>query len=211
MLGLHMNPFQVRVAIALRLGSNVSQPYRCKCGAQADRGGQHALSCKNSSSRHTRHAMLNGIVQRALRSAHIPSILEPPGLSRTDGKRPDGMSLIPWKRGRSLVWDATCVHRLAASYAQAARGPGATVADQAERRKEDKYRALARDYIFKPIAVETLGGFGKQTWNFTHALGNALGAITQDKRETAFLRQRINIATQIGNAAVLAESFNLAI
>jgi hypothetical protein len=27
-------------------------------------------------------------------------------------ERPDGVTLIPWKRGRTLVWDVTCVDTL---------------------------------------------------------------------------------------------------
>ena len=29
-------------------------------------------------------------------------------LARSDGKRPDGVTMLPWKSGRPLVWDATC-------------------------------------------------------------------------------------------------------
>src|SRR6218665_2935563 len=43
-------------------------------------------------------------------------IKEPPGLLRSDGKRPDGLTLIPWQAGRSLIWDATVIDTLAASY-----------------------------------------------------------------------------------------------
>lgn len=47
------------------------------------------------------------IVQGALFRAGIPSSKEPPGLCLTDGeKRPDGMTLIPWRTDRCLVWDA---------------------------------------------------------------------------------------------------------
>ena len=208
-LGLHLDHFQLRIATALRLGSNVSQPYQCKCGVMADARGMHALSCGSSSSRHVRHSLLNGVVQRALRAAHMPSILEPAGLSRDDGKRPDGLTLVPWKRGRSLIWDATCVHRLSASYTAAARQEGAAVANIAEKRKTDKYTSLAGDYYFQPVAIETLGGIGKYTWAFTQDLGQSISMETQDKREASFLRQRLNIAVQIGNAAVLAESMRL--
>ncbi|KAI8439266.1 hypothetical protein MSG28_013103 [Choristoneura fumiferana] len=45
-----------------------------------------------------------------------PVLLEPSGIARADGKRPDGMSLIPWKLGRVLVWGATCVDTLAPSH-----------------------------------------------------------------------------------------------
>ena len=32
--------------------------------------------------------------------------------SRPDGKRPDGMSLTPWERGKSLSWDVTVLDSL---------------------------------------------------------------------------------------------------
>ena len=43
--------------------------------------------------RHFRHAALNDIIHRALSSAipKIPSRLEPSGVYRADGKRPDGI------------------------------------------------------------------------------------------------------------------------
>ena len=31
----------------------------------------------------------------------------PSGLYPSDGRRPDGMSVVPWTRGKLLVWDAT--------------------------------------------------------------------------------------------------------
>ena len=36
----------------------------------------------------------------------LPSRLEPSGIYRSDGKRPDGITLVPWERGLLLVWDA---------------------------------------------------------------------------------------------------------
>jgi hypothetical protein len=46
----------------------------------------------------------------------VNSILEPNGLSRDDGKRPDGMTLVSWIKGQPLVWDVTVVDTLADSY-----------------------------------------------------------------------------------------------
>jgi hypothetical protein len=46
----------------------------------------------------------------------VNSTLEPNGLSRDDGKRPDGMTLVPWIKGQPLVWDVTVVDTLADSY-----------------------------------------------------------------------------------------------
>jgi hypothetical protein len=46
----------------------------------------------------------------------VNSTLEPNGLSRDDGKRPDGMTLVPWIKGQPLVWDVTVVDTLADRY-----------------------------------------------------------------------------------------------
>ena len=62
--------------------------------------------------------MLNQIIKDSLGTLQIHSILEPPGLSRTDFKRPDQLSLTPWIRGSSLIWDATVVVSLAPSRLQ---------------------------------------------------------------------------------------------
>ena len=63
-----------------------------------------------------RHAWLNDLIHRALIRAEIPSVRELSGLSRDDGKRPDGLTLVPWHSGRSAKWDVMVVHTLAASY-----------------------------------------------------------------------------------------------
>ena len=67
------------------------------------------------------------IVKRSLDSARIPSHLEPSGLYRLDG-----VSIVPWKEGKVLVWDATCPDTLDPSYltiASAEAGAVARVAD----------------------------------------------------------------------------------
>ena len=52
----------------------------------------------------------NDLVCHALRLAEIPAIIEPTGLSRVNGKRSYGLSLIPWKAGKSIVRDLTVVN-----------------------------------------------------------------------------------------------------
>lgn len=56
------------------------------------------------------------IVGRLPPSIGMLANLEPNGISRDDGNRPGGMSLIPWKTKRALVWDATCIDTLAPSH-----------------------------------------------------------------------------------------------
>lgn len=43
-------------------------------------------------------------------------MLQPQGISRDDGKRSDGMTLIPWTHGKSLIGDVTVSDTLAPSY-----------------------------------------------------------------------------------------------
>ena len=42
-------------------------------------------------------------------------MLEPRGLYRTDGKRPDGVTMISWEMGKQLLWDVRVVNALAPS------------------------------------------------------------------------------------------------
>ena len=53
------------------------------------------------------------LVAQAMVSTGIPVTKEPNGLSRSDGKPPDGFSLVPWEEGKPLTWDVTVVCPLA--------------------------------------------------------------------------------------------------
>ena len=99
-LGLRMDADVMRIAAGLRLGVANCHPHRCcSCGADVDSLGTHGLSCRSSSGRHCRHAAVNDIV-KSLDSARIPSHLEPSGLYRSDGRRPDGGSIYCTVEGR---------------------------------------------------------------------------------------------------------------
>ena len=155
-----------------------------------------------------RHGELNHIIGRAFNLVKIPNRIEPAGLCRSDGKRPDGQTLLPWGRGRLLVWDVTCVHHLAPSYLSVSVNEGPTVADLAETKKAAKYAELADRFLFQPVAVETLGGMGRQSLRFLSSLGARIAAATGEIEATKQLRQRFSLAVQIGNAACVLETFN---
>ena len=74
----------------------------------------HGLSCKLGSGKHLRHASINNIIYRVCR-ADIPAVKEPTGLTRTDGKRPDGKTLVPWSAGKCVLWDVTISDTMAPS------------------------------------------------------------------------------------------------
>ena len=139
-LGLRMDDDTVRMAVGLRLGAQLCKPHTCQhCGAQVDQLATHGLSCRQSEGRHHQHSVINDILHRALIWAHVPSCLEPLGLSHTDGKRPDGVTVVPWSRGKLLVWDATCPDTYAPSYTAIASQEAGVVAAIAEERKKAKY------------------------------------------------------------------------
>ena len=100
--------------------------HTCICGATVDSSDVHELSCRKSAGRHLRHNALNDLIQRSLATAEVPARLEPSSLSRSDGKRPDGKTMMPWKQGRCFdVWDVTCPDTMAPSHLnQAVSGPG---------------------------------------------------------------------------------------
>ena len=151
----------LRIAVALRVGSRICEPdsFKCRCRATFDHLGHHPLSCHHSTGRLPRHASLNDIIKRALATAGIPSNLEPAGLDRQEGQntRPDGITVFPFKNGKALAWDATCVDTFAATYVNHSALQARYAANKAEKDKVDKYQHLCDRYIFTPIAVETTG------------------------------------------------------
>ena len=98
-------------------------------------------------------------------SKHISSVLEPRHLYRTNQKRPDGLTLVPWAVGKQLLWDVTVVDSLAPSRisARSVCNPG-TAAAEAEEQKNDKYKDLLDDgYLFQPLAFEIQGAASPST------------------------------------------------
>lgn len=199
--GTFLDPNTLRFAVCLRLGVPVCAPHRCPCGSDVDPLGHHGLSCQRSAGRFSRHAALNDIIRRSLASANVPAVLEPTGILRNDGKRPDGMSLIPWSMGRVLVWDATCVDTLAPSHLHRTSLRAAAAAEAAERVKVGKYSGLGAEYNFAPFGVETLGPWGPGALNLFKEISKRLKDSTGDRRAGSYVAQKISLAIQRGNAA----------
>jgi len=205
--GLRLSDEEVRVAVGLRLGLDLCVPHTCCCGAQVDAQGLHAFVCKKVPGRTVRHHMLNDIFWRALTSAGIPATKEPVGLVRQDGKRPDGLTLIPWQGGKPLTWDVTVVSTLAVSYVQSAGRGAGSVAELAAERKSAKYTELLPSYIFQPIAVENLGPINSSAIDFINDLGGRLTACSGEAREASFLFQRLSVTIQRFNSVLLHDTF----
>ena len=190
----------LKIAVALRLGAPICDPHRCVCGTHVDSTGQHGLSCIKSRGRYSRHAALNEAVKRALGSAQIPSKLEPSGLNFEKRTRPDGVTQFSWKNGKCMAWDSTCVDTLAKSYIRKTCVKAGGAAEDAESDKVKKYAHLDNQYDFYAIGFETLGSWGPSALDILSQIGNRIKAHTGDMRTMEFLRQRIGIEIQRGNA-----------
>lgn len=200
-LGTLLDKQSLQIAVSLRLRIPICHPHVCVCGSQVDSFGHHGLSCVKSAGRKSRHACLNDIIKRAFQSAEIPCILEPTGLFRDDGKRPDGITLTPWKNGRCLVWDVTCADTVAPSHLAGSSQSAGSAANSAQTLKHSKYKTIEDTHLFCAFAVETFGPWSKDANSLFNELGTLLKHNTGIPTAKAFLRQRISIAIQRGNAA----------
>jgi len=143
----------------------------------------------------------------SLVSAGIPATKEPVGLLKSDGKRPDGLILVPWQSGKPLTWDVTVAHTLAASYVSSTACEAGAVAEMAATLKSSKYADLSYSHHFQRIAFKTLGSMNSSAVSFFRDLGHRISQVSGDSREAYYLFQHIAVTTQRFNSVLLRDSF----
>ncbi|CAK9289835.1 unnamed protein product, partial [Gordionus sp. m RMFG-2023] len=111
----------------------------------------------------------------------------------SDGKRPDGISQFPWKRGQFLVWDYSCIDPLALS------NQSLNILEIKELLKIAKYSEISQNHLFIPIISTTLTTFGNRAFSFFKELGSLIRKLTDEPREGFFLRRRLAIAIYRAN------------
>ena len=99
------------------------------------------------------------------------------------------------------MWDVTVVDTLADTYVNASSRNAGAASELAEMRKSDKYSKLGPHHIFVPIAFETVGTWGKEADCIIAAIGKKIANCSGETRSLDFLRQRISVELQRGNAA----------
>ena len=114
------------------------------------------------------------------------------------------MTLIPWQGGKNVTYDVT--DTVADFYLHLSAACAGRVAS----RKETKYADLDHSYTFIPLAFETYGPINDKGTKFLQELGRRLRIISDDPRESAFLRQRISITLQRFNAIAFSDTFTSA-
>ena len=134
---------------------------------------------------HTRHSHLNDIIWRAVKRAQIPAVKEPVGLSRDDGKRPDGATLIPGARGEAVAWDVTVVdtYTFAQSHIGDTSSLARAAANHAATLKNSKYANITDTNSFVPIAIESGGAWDQQAIEFIQGLGKRISVVAKEPRD----------------------------
>jgi hypothetical protein len=85
------------------------------------------------------------------------------------------------------------MNTLAAFYISESAISAASAAEVAADRKVAKYGALNQSHHFFPVAIEILGPFSECSQDFIKEIGRRTTLRMSDRRETAFLFQRISL------------------
>ena len=125
---------------------------------------------------------------------------------RSDGKRPDGSTQIPWARGKPLAWDVTVSDTYAYSHINSTSITAGAAANHAA---TAKYANLTSTHIFVPFVIETSGAWNAQAIELTQEIGRHTTAVTGDPPETIHLFQRLSIAIQQANAVSFYEHIQI--
>jgi len=166
---LSLDDEAVRTAVALRIGTTLCVLHTCPCRSQVDWYGVHSWVCKRALGKITRHQALNDVIACAFVAVDMPVTKERNGLSISNNKRPDDLTLLPWQEGKPLAWDVTVICLLVVSYVSG-YSLGAS-AELAASRKYEKYAYLPNSYIFQPIAFENSGTLKSSAVALISALG----------------------------------------
>ena len=82
-------------------------------------------------------------------------------------------TVVLWKSGKLLLWDATCLDVFSPSYVASAVSE-AGVVDGLDEEKKEKYCNLVPSHLFTPVPIELSGSFGPQTLDFVKELDHCL-------------------------------------
>ena len=107
---------------------------------------------------------------------------EPVGLSRYDGKRPDGATLIPWTRGKPVAWNVTVPDTYANSYIADTATTTSAAANRSADNKTAKYQELAKTHKFAPIAIEKGGAWNEKAVEFIYEVGRRITGVTNGQQ-----------------------------
>ncbi|GAV09548.1 hypothetical protein RvY_19063 [Ramazzottius varieornatus] len=93
------------------------------------------------------------------------------------------------------------------TYLRGSAGQLGYAANKAEKLKRHKYRELDGRYLFCPVAFETFGPFRNEASSLIQQIGKRIAEATGEARSLSFLKQKLSIDIQRGNAACFRNLF----
>ena len=98
--------------------------------------------------------------------------MEPRGLDEVMGH---ALMVFPFSRGRSSVWDCTCLDTFSGVHLnRSAMADGPQPQAAPKERKRRKNVVFSEAHQFEPIAVKTMGMYGGSTGVILRAIGRRL-------------------------------------
>ena len=198
-LGTLLNDNVLHIGVGLRLGVRLCLPNHCQCGAAVEEYGNHGWSCMKSAGRVSGYDALNETIRKALVSAGIFARLEPKEMLEVDRRRPDGITYIPWKEEKALTWDVTYVDTVALSHVVDSTERVGSGAEDAEKKKTEKYSDFGSQYLFYPVDLRTFGTRGPFARHLLDVVGRKMTEQSEESRSVQFSEQRIAVDIQRGN------------
>ena len=111
--------------------------------------------------------------------------------------------MIPAESGKQNVWEVTVVDALAPSRLDQGSlcNPGTKTTEGEARKIEKNCESINNGYIFQRVALDVHGSLGESSEIFITRLCKLPCRSHDDQRAGSFLKQRISMPLQIGNAA----------
>jgi len=133
---------------------------------------------------------------------------QPNGLSRLDGKRPDGLTLIPWQEGKPLCWDVMVICHWATLTCSLQPLPPVLLPSWPPPARSQSTAHWKTSTSSSPLlwTVEYLGAMNCDAPKFLSDLGRRISLVSGDDRETTFLFQRISVLLFRFNSVLLHNS-----
>jgi len=105
--------------------------------------------------------------------------------------------------GRHATWDIRAVVGLHPGKSYTNPAMAGSAASAAELNKIAKYSDIVAGVEFVPFVIKTSGVWGELAMSLVKELGRRLAEVNKEPRSTMFLRQRLSVAVQRGNAAFI--------
>ena len=207
-VALRLADAEIVIALGFILSSSTCQLHQCICSSQVDAIELHGLLCRKcnktcqilSDQWHPMESHQEG---------PDPAGEEPIGLSRTDGKRRVGATLITWSHSKSMAGDVTILDTFAKSHITATTANAGAAADKTVFLEISEYTEQSHTHRFTSFTLETEVPWNSEMVELVQEIGKRTTTINSEPLETRNLFQCISIALQRGNTLVIHNKFTI--